>query len=183
MKNKREFIITGILLSVGIAAVYFFIQSNIPLGKQITQSPKTQAHQSTSESNSLSSTLKAAIERVKQEGYTVWTVDNFESDEISPLNVLIGIETGSADWYTQRAFFFYKGKYLGTDASSSSAGVGLKWRNDKTIALEYELYHPNESMCCRTAGSKIVRFQWDGTILTALDPIPTDKWNADLSRR
>ena len=37
------------------------------------------------------------------------------------LRVLIGTRTGSGEGYSQRAFFFLDGHYLGTDSKQSSA--------------------------------------------------------------
>ena len=177
MKNKREFIIAFISLTVGVILAYFILQNRIiGLKKQIYQSPKTQITEPISPNPS----LKAAIELIKQKGFTVYNSSSY--DPSSPFNVLVGMCTGSADGYCNKAFFFYKGKYVGTDTEEPSIDVGLKWAGGDTIALEYILYRKDDSLCCSTAGAALVRFKWDGAKLKALDPIPTSDWFTDFHR-
>lgn len=126
-------------------------------------------------------TFDAAIELIRKEGYTVFFADRPMYDP-SGLNAFIGMCTGSADGHCYKAFFFYKGEYLGTDSFDSSIGIEQVWRDDKTIALYYRLYRKDDPLCCSTAGAALVRFQWDGTKLKALDPIPTSDWFADIHR-
>jgi len=133
-------------------------------------------------SSQTSNDIKLDIERVKQEGYTVLGNPETTYYPSDSLSVLIGMCTGSADGYCNKAFFFYNGKYLGTDSSDSSIGIEEVWQTDKTVALYYRLYRKNDSLCCSTAGAALVRFQWDGTKLKALDPIPTSDWFADIHR-
>jgi hypothetical protein len=120
------------------------------------------------------------VKKVESEGYT--PVDFEPSDSFS-FRVIVGSATGSAGGYGQRAFFFNNGNYIGIDTTSPSAIVNVAWRDDKVIALEYVLYKGDEPMCCPTGGSQIVRFQLEGEKLVALDSIPTDSWEAELSRR
>jgi hypothetical protein len=144
----------------------------------------TPSHGSQLAARTGASTMKAAIRKVAALGYTVYhqgAQAGYESE--SPLHVLIGVQTGSADGEEQRAFFFLGGRYLGNDAPGQSAGVSLSWRDADTIALSYTLYRPNDAMCCPTGGSKVVRYRWNGTKLVALDPIPSSSNSAPLSRR
>jgi hypothetical protein len=89
------------------------------------------------------------------------------------LHVIIGTATGSADGYSQQAFFFVNGRFIRTDLADTSAGIHLAWRNNTTIALSYAVYKPNEPMCCPTGGALIVRYEWTGTVLKTLDPVPS----------
>ena len=91
------------------------------------------------------------------------------------MNVLVGTFTRSADGYNKRAFFFYRGRYLGTDAAQPSSDVGEIWGDGETVALLYVLYRPQDPLCCPTGGGAIVRFHWNGRRLVALDPIPPDR--------
>ena len=122
-----------------------------------------------------------AIERIKREGYSAFIPPPF-SDE-GPLRVFLGLKIGTADGYNQRAFFFLNDDYLGTDTLNPSAGIRLLVRTPDTVTLSYVLYRPNDGMCCPTGGSATVRYHWNGTRLVPLDPIPSDDWNAPLSRR
>lgn len=123
-------------------------------------------------------THQSEIKIVEKEGYSVIGLEN---DKLSNFDVLIGIATGSADGYDKRAFFFYDGSYLGADSSSPHPQISLAWRDDKTIALNYFLYNKNDPMCCPTGGSKIVRFQWDGTKLAILDTIPAPETSESIA--
>jgi LppP/LprE lipoprotein len=86
--------------------------------------------------------------------------------------VIIATAPGSAGAHTQRAFFFVNGGYVRTDLPNSSAGIHIAWRSNTTIALAYALYKATEPVCCPTGGSMIVRYEWNGTQLQVLDPIP-----------
>jgi len=113
------------------------------------------------------------VQLVRSKGFTADDTSDFTSPPTAGLHVLIGTATGSADGYSQRAFFFVDGHFLRTDLADSSAGIHLAWRNTSTIALSYAVYKPKEPMCCPTAGAIIVRYQWNGKRLTVLDPVPS----------
>ncbi len=123
--------------------------------------------------------LAAAVALVRARGFTP-NVRDWQPG--LALNVLTATLTRSADGYNQRAFFFYRGRYLGTDASTPSLQVSLMWENGETIALMYVLYRPRDSFCCPTGGGRIVRFHWNGQRLVALDRIPPHDLNAPLHR-
>ena len=110
---------------------------------------------------------------VRGKGFTADDTSDFTTPPLDGLHVLIGTATGSADGYSKQAFFFAHGRFLRTDLPSPSAGIRLAWRNDTTVALSYSVYKPNEPMCCPTGGGMIVRFQWNGTKLRTLDPVPS----------
>lgn len=182
MKNKREFIIACTFFLVGASVAFLLIKDNMPVNRQNSQSLILQNKQSSSKSNTKSLSLKAAIELIKQKGYTVYDSSEIWYSPSQPLNVLIGTCTGSADGYCNQAFFFYNGKYLGTDTADPSIGIETIWRTDNTIALYYRLYRKDDPLCCSTTGAALVRYQWDGVKLVALDPIPTSDWFADIHR-
>jgi hypothetical protein len=104
-------------------------------------------------------------------------------DQHQSLAVLIGIRIGSADATAQRAFFFADGGFIGTDTSDDSAGVRVGYQRPPVIALQYALYRPKDPQCCATGGKATVRYQWNGTKLEPLDPIPPSSFKAALSRR
>lgn len=125
--------------------------------------------------------LDLAIKRVEKEGYTVIDGSKTWYSSSESLNILIGACAG-AEGYCKQAFFFYNGEYLGTDTSEPSSQISIVWRDDTTIALNYVLYHKDDPMCCPTAGAVTVRFQWNGSKLVALDPIPPLGLSADVHR-
>lgn len=177
MKNKREFIIAGISLLIGISVTYYFLQSRIPANKQIAQLP---LQNEITPTISLNPSLEAAIKLIEQKDYVVFDGSNAWHSPLG-LNVLIGACAG-AEGYCKQAFFFYNGEYLGTDTSDPSSQINVAWRNNDTIALNYVLYRRDDPTCCPTAGAVTVRFQWDGNKLIALDPIPMLGLSADVHR-
>jgi hypothetical protein len=148
-------------------------------------SPNTPLN-STSPSSSAPSSLDGANlaraeSTVEARGYT--PDPNSSWTQADGLNVITATVTGSADGYDRRAFFFYGNRYLGTDATQSSADVSETWSTGDTVALSYRLYNQSDPACCPTAGSALVRFQWNGNQLRPLDIIPSADANASASRR
>jgi len=125
--------------------------------------------------------LQSALAKVGSLGYTVKSTSSY--NEGNTLRVLIGVATGSADGYNQRAFFFVNNDYIGTDTLNPSATVNPNWQTNDTVSLSYPLYRPSDPMCCPTGGAAQVRYYWNGARLVPLDPIPSDDWKAPLSRR
>ncbi len=120
-------------------------------------------------------TLDADIEYVQKAGFSIFN-PNDPIYQTNPLIVLIGTCTGSADGYCQRAFFFYNGKFVGTDSSDTSIGIGFKWSTENTIALNYILYNKDDSLSSPTGGAATVRFEYDGNTLKVLDKLPPTDW-------
>jgi len=127
-------------------------------------------------------TVDAEIEYMQKAGYSIYNPNNLYYDQSNLFTVLIGTCTGSADGYCQRAFFFYNGKYIGTDSSEPSNGIQIRWSTDKTIALQYVLYNKDDPLSSPTGGAAIVRFEYDGKTLTSLDKLPTNDWMVDGHR-
>ncbi len=101
----------------------------------------------------------------------------------APLTAVIGVRSGSQDGTAQNAFFFAGGRYIGTDTADMSAGIRVGPQAGDTVTLTYRLYAPNDPQCCSTAGTASVRYHWDGSRLTPLDPIPPSAYNSAGSRR
>ena len=105
-------------------------------------------------------------------GYTPVDTNDYTQGAPAGLHVIIATKTGSVEGHDQRAFFFERGRYAGTDLATSSAGIQLAWRSATTIALSYAIYNTGDGLCCPGGGSMIVRFRSIGGRLRALDPIP-----------
>jgi len=116
----------------------------------------------------------AASQTVSQMGYTVVSSPNSQETAPGALNALIGQCASSGTGYCKHAFFFVGSKYIGTDTSDIDIAVELSWQTSDTVALSYPLYAPSDPHCCPTAGSRLVRFHWDGSVLTPLDPLPSN---------
>jgi hypothetical protein len=125
--------------------------------------------------------LKAAEATVEAASYTPFVTTGF--DPARTLSVIIGMATGSVDGHPQQAFFFHNGHYVGRDTGEPSASEDWVWSTDTTVAIQYQLYRPDDPMCCPTGGASTVRFVWDGTTVRPIDPVPSSAWNAALSRR
>ena len=114
--------------------------------------------------------LPEAQARVSAEGYNVDDPGAYDSSHT--LRVLVGTKKASGDGYAKRAFFFVGGRYIGTDTSDDSAGVRVEGSDNTTVTLAYALYGPNDALCC-PGGTALVRYQWNGSRLVPLDPIPS----------
>lgn len=99
------------------------------------------------------------------------------------LKVILGRVSISVDGYSNRAFFFADGNYVGTDTSTDSAGIVALWSTGDILALSYQLYNPGDPMCCPTANAATVRYQWTGGRVVPLDDVPSADWAAVPSRR
>ncbi len=109
---------------------------------------------------------------MRSRGFTPTDINDFTMPPLDGLHVILANATQSADGHTEQAFFFVNGRFIRTDASPS-AGIQLAWRNNTTIALSYSVYKANQPLCCPTGGAMIVRYEWTGTQLKALDPVPS----------
>ncbi len=124
----------------------------------------------------------AAAERtLRAHGFTATNPTDYHPKQT--LAVLVGVHTGSGDGYSQQAFFFVNGKYIGTDSSQSSAGIRVVAQSDTEVTLAYPLYRPHDPLCCPGAGQARVRFQLNNGKLTPLDPIPPASSKSGTSRQ
>jgi hypothetical protein len=118
------------------------------------------------------SDVTIAVRVVHGKGFTPLATTDLTQPPVNGLHVIIARASGSAAGHTERAFFFVHGRFLRADLPDPSSAVHVAWRNNTTVALAYATYKPKEPICCPTGGSIIVRYEWTGTRLKALDPIP-----------
>ena len=95
---------------------------------------------------------------------TMWVRD-------SAFNAIYG-NCMAADGRDQYIWFFFRGRFVGTDARQSSKAIIGIWRGDRTMAFMYVLYRSSDPNCCPTGGGKVVRFRWTGKRVVALDRLP-----------
>jgi hypothetical protein len=114
-------------------------------------------------------TRSEAVAKLRDEGYRPDDASDYDSS--ATLRVLIGTRLDSGDGYAKRAFFFVGGRYIGTDTSEDSAQMRVENASDDTVTLAYALYGPDDALCC-PGGTATVRYQWNGSRLVPLDPIP-----------
>ncbi len=81
-----------------------------------------------------------------------------------------------------RVFFFVSGRFVGTDTTNGRANLEFDYSTGTIVAVNYNLYHPSDPLCCPSAGAQTVRFQWAGGRLQVLDAIPSPDSNVDPTR-
>lgn len=113
--------------------------------------------------------------------YTPNDTSQYHSDQT--LRVLVGTRTGSADGYSQQAFFFVDGRYLGTDTKLPSATVKVIGQADTEVTLGYALYRKGDALVNPSGGEAHVTFQLNNGKLVALQKIPPAASNTALSRQ
>jgi hypothetical protein len=125
--------------------------------------------------------LAAALAVVRAHGYTASETSDYHPNQT--LRVLIGTGSHSNDGYDKQAFFFIDGHYLGTDSSRPSAQISVVSQSDTEVTLAYQLYRPNDPLCCPGGGTARVRFQLNNGRLVPLDPIPPVNSTTGSSRQ
>lgn len=125
--------------------------------------------------------LAGALAVVRAHGYTANDTSDYHPSQT--LRVLVGTGSHSNDGYDKQAFFFLGGHYLGTDASRPSAQISVVSQSDTEVTLAYQLYRPNDPLCCPGGGAARVRFQLNNGRLVPLDPIPPVSSTTGTSRQ
>ena len=87
------------------------------------------------------------------------------------LNAIGGVLKASADGHFQRVFFFVNGRYIGLDSTQPSGSVQVANTSYDLVTVTYAIYQPSDALCCPSSRQS-VRYQWTGTKLVPLDPIP-----------
>ncbi len=118
---------------------------------------------------------------MRAHGYTASDTSDYHPDQT--LRVLLGTGSHSNDGYDKQAFFFVDGRYIGTDSSRPSAQVSVVAQSDTEVTLAYQLYRPNDPLCCPGGGQAHVRFQLNNGRLVPLDPIPSVSSTTGTSRQ
>ncbi|WP_235488201.1 LppP/LprE family lipoprotein, partial [Frankia sp. AvcI1] len=117
---------------------------------------------------------------VRSKGYEP-DMSTYQEDR--QLSVVIGTAPASGDTPRQLAYVFADGQFRGTDTSAPSAHVTVKsQRNDHEVVLRYDTYNPQDPIGS-PSGHADVRFRWNGSAFSTLDPIPSNDPNATGSRR
>jgi LppP/LprE lipoprotein len=111
----------------------------------------------------------AAESLVTQLGYTPQAEGPFDQD--TEFTVILAVM--QTNEHPFRAFLYVHGAFVGWDAPESSKGVTLLGADGTTVTLRYDLYRKGDRNCCPSGGRAAVRFQWDGTKIVGLDPIPS----------
>ena len=116
--------------------------------------------------------LQSAEATVMAAGYTPYENSGTFWDPSAPINVILGTLTNSADGFNNWAFFFAGNRYIGHDTSDPQPGDLHRGPHPDGHHLELHAVRAVRPNCCPTGGMQQVRFQWNGSSLTPLDPIP-----------
>ena len=124
--------------------------------------------------------LSGATATVRAHGYT--PNDPAEYHPEQTLRVLVGTQAGSNDGYSQQAFFFLGGHYLGTDTKLPSATVKVVSQADTEVTLSYPLYRKGDALSSPSGGQTHVTFALNNGKLVATGTIPPAESATGLSR-
>jgi len=100
-----------------------------------------------------------------------WTPDTRAYDPDEELSVIVGTPPNSTVSSPQQLFFFHLGRYVEVPLEPRS-GIEVAEVGDGTVTVTYAHYAPTDPNCCPSLPDYSVRFQWDGTTVTPLDPLP-----------
>jgi hypothetical protein len=160
-----------------VIAVFATANDNKNAGKSPARSHGASTAPATTSPASLApgnASLDSAEAVVMAAGYTPYPDAGEFWDPQAPINAVLGTQTGSADGDSNWAFFFAGNTYIGHDTTSPSVALSIQSRTKTVITLAYRIYGPSDPTCCPTGGTQTVRYQWNGSKLTPLDPIPSD---------
>jgi cytoskeletal protein RodZ len=124
--------------------------------------------------------LSGATATVRAHGYTPNDTSEYHHEQT--LRVLVGTQAGSNDGYSQQAFFFLGGHYLGTDTKLPSATVKVVSQADTEVTLAYPLYRKGDALSSPSGGQTHVTFALNNGKLVAMGKIPPAESPTGLSR-
>jgi hypothetical protein len=124
--------------------------------------------------------LSGATATVRAHGYTPNNPGEYHPEQT--LRVLVGTQAGSNDGYSQQAFFFLGGHYLGTDTKLPSATVKVVSQADTEVTLSYPLYRKGDALSSPSGGQTHVTFALNNGKLVATGTIPPAESPTGLSR-
>lgn len=142
-----------------------------PVDNQTTSTPSDAVsnHTSTTPALTGAAQLAAARKVVQNKGYDSYDGQFWNSDH--HLNALAGVLHESTDGHYQHLFFFVDGRYIGMDATAASGDVRIVGASNDVITVSYGIYKPTDALAMPSSRQQ-VRFEWTGSKLVPLDPIP-----------
>lgn len=114
------------------------------------------------------------IALINGKGYNVTATKPNASVQTSSGETLaawIGVKMGS-DGHNQFVFFFFNGKYLGTDTAKPSLEITSAKAAVNGIAVTYPVYKKNDSFANPTGTPVTITYTWSGSKLVPNKPYP-----------
>lgn len=177
--SSKKWLVAVLVLALLIGAGWF-------LSKQAPATSASRPGTDSSQNRPLAATasldasaqVQPTAKGISQEEQYVVSLDwNLRGDGIvrtSNLAAVVGLRgvSGNTSW----VFFFYNGRYLGTDTFQPSNHMGkVSVSGPEQVSVEYLLYRKGDVLCCPQGGASVVRFKWNGQKLEALDNIPSSR--------
>ena len=172
---------TAVLLAVGVSVVLMVTRDNGTTAPpetfaapNPTAAPK-QAKSARPKAPKLTpaerASRDAAVKQLRLQGYEPVSLTDYKPHQ--SLRVILGRAKKSTGIKGQRAFFFVRGDYLGTDAASPSLRVRVTRQRAGVITLRYALFTPGDKPARPTGGAASVRFTMADGRLVPEDVIPS----------
>ena len=114
----------------------------------------------------------AALVASKSGPYGNWVPDTAGYRPDATLSAIVGDTPGGTASSPQQLFLFHAGSYLGTATSDTRFAFQISAQTDDTVTVTYAHYQPGDFTCCPSSEPDVVRYQWNGTRVVPLDPIP-----------
>lgn len=151
------------------------------VGSRATTTPSTAAPNptSTTPAQNGAAELAAARKVLQDKGYDSYGGRFWNSDR--QLNALVGVLHKSTDGHYQHLFFFVSGRYIGMDATAPSGSIRIVGATNDVITVSYGIYQPTDALAAPSSRRQ-VRFEWTGSSLVPLDPIPPVATNTTAGR-
>lgn len=108
-----------------------------------------------------------------------WVPDTSTYDSMADLSGVIGNTEGATGTSPQQLFFFHQGQYLGTASSTPRFAFEITDDDGTTVTVRYLHYAPGDASCCPSDQPYVTRYQWNGTKVVPLDPIPPEGQGMD----
>lgn len=111
-----------------------------------------------------------------------WVADTSTYDPRATLSVVVASLPLATVTSPQQVFFFHQGAAVPL-AHEPRSGIAIGAVEGDTVTVSYAHYAPSDAGCCPSQPAYQVRFQWDGTTVTPLDPYPPadQGWTTELS--
>jgi LppP/LprE lipoprotein len=103
--------------------------------------------------------------------YGHWVPDVAAYRSPAELSAVIGSTPRGTGSSPMQIFFFHRGTYVGTATPEPRMALRVTTQTADSVTVNYLHYKPSDPTCCPSLPDYVVRFRWDGHLVT-LDPAP-----------